>query len=390
MDVEAKRQGNSLLNPWFLRLAALLASGGVLQGCWGERVGDHSGCRPRTSPAVSSDLLAKTEIVPTLDTPLPPSGNAIWCATFQVAWNLARDDIFRGPLRIANAEPVADRLERSPVTAAVLPPGSFFSAAGRLQDGIAETIRREMSRQFAGAELPEFDGAVGFVTYGYLDTKAAFTTPFMDTKQPIQFSDAAGVMHSVRGFGLHEGTDWDLLDRQAAQVKVLFSQADDESDRSEPIAFALDLTADQPQQQVIVAVLPRAKHLRAALDELAKRIVTFAPDEYSVNLDATDTLAIPNVAFHVNHEFPELQGVDKTIENPGEFHGLYILKAAQSIKFRLDKSGATVVSESHMRAAAIPRDFVVDRPFLIVMKCRSADEPFFVAWIEDVELLENE
>lgn len=371
----------------FLRLAALFACGCFVLGC--QRAGERSEYQPRVVPAVSSTQLDGTEIVPTLDTPLGQSGNAIWCATFQVAWNRARDDVIGGPLRITNAQLLADRLNNSPVTEAALPSGSYFAAAGRLEDGINETIRHEMARQFPDVHVPDFGGAVGFVTYGYLDTKATFTTPFADTKQPIKFSDAAGVVHSVRGFGLYEGTDFKLLAKQTAQVKVLFSQADDESDGASPSAFALDLTADQTEQQVIVAVLPRAGHLRAALDDLARRIEKSAPsDRYLAKLNAADTLAIPNVSFHVNHEFAQLQGVDKIIENPGKFQGLYIPKTAQSICFRLDKSGATVISEAHMTMAAIPRQFVVDRPFLIVMKRRSSDEPFFVAWIDNAKLVE--
>jgi hypothetical protein len=65
-----------------------------------------------------------------------------------------------------------------------------------------------------------------------------------------------------------------------------------------------------------------------------------------------------------------------------------MLKAWQSIKFRLDKSGASVVSESGVHPSAIPRQFIVDRPFLIVMKRRSAAQPYFVAWIDDAELLD--
>jgi len=374
-----------------LFLAGLLAAGCLMLGC--QRAGERSDYQPRVVPPVFSTQLAVTAIVPTLDTPLAKSGNAVWCATFQVAWNRARHDVIGGPLRITNAQPVADRLNSSPVTEGALPPGSYLATAGRFEDGIVETIRQEMARQFPAVQLPDFAGAVGFVTFGYLDTKAAFTTPFADTRLPIQFSDAAGVAHSVSGFGLHEGTDWDLREEQAAQVKVLFSQiddlTDDESYGAKPTAFALDLTADQAEQQVIVAVLPRAEQLRAALNDLARRIEEFAPDEYLAKLLDIDTLAIPNVAFHVNHEFAELQGVDKIIENPGEFQDLYILNAWQSISFRLDRSGAAVVSESDMYPAAIPRQFIVDRPFLIVMKRRSSDQPYFVAWIEHAELLER-
>lgn len=369
-----------------LRLATLLAVGSMMLGC--QKSGERSDYQSRVAPVVSSSQLTETEIVPTLDTPLAESGNAVWCATFQVAWNNVRENIIGEPLRITNAQNVANRLNGSPVTKESLPADSYFTAAGRLEDGIVETIRRDMARQFPNVRLPNFEGAVGFVTYGYLNTKTEFTTPFMDTKEPIQFSDAAGVKHSVSGFGLYQGTDWDLRAKQAAQVKVLFSQAAIESYGTEPYAFALDLTADNSKHQLIVAVLPRSEDLRAALSDLKSRIENSVPDEYSEDLQDTDTLKIPNIVFNVNHDFADLQGNDKTIENAGEFQGLNILKATQSIRFCLEKSGATVVSETNWYAGALPRRFVFDRPFLIVMKRRSSNEPFFAAWIDNAELLD--
>jgi hypothetical protein len=283
---------------------------------------------------------------------------------------------------------VADQLNGSLVTEAVLPSDTYYVAAGRFEEGIIQTIHQQMSRRFPHANPPTFDGGVGFVTYAYLDTKATFTTPFSDRKLPIQFSDAAGVARPVSGFGLHEGTDYGLLTRQAAQVQVLFSAADDNSRWDKPTAFALDLTAGQADQ-VIVAVVPRSVHLLAALDDLARRIEKYAPDQGSAKLEAFDILAVPNVLFNVNHEFAELQGRDKIIENPGEFQGMYIVRAWQSILFRLDKSGVAVVSESGMAAAPVPRQFIIDEPFLVVMKRRSADQPYFVAWIENIELLQG-
>jgi hypothetical protein len=363
-------------------LANLLTGVCVVLGC-----GQRSDYQPREVPTMVSTQLSKTAIVPTLDTPLGESGSAVWCATFQAAWRRACDDVIGGPLRVAGAQPVADRLNGSPVTEAALPPGNYYATAGRLEDGIVETIRKQMARQFPGVRPPDFAEAVGFVAYGYLDTKVRFTKPFVDTKQPIEFSDAAGVKHSVRGFGPHEGTDWDLRTEQADQVKVLFSQMDDKSERGTLTAFALDLTADQAEQQVIVAVLPRAKHLRAALDDLTRRIEEFTSDQHWAKLQEIDVLAVPNVVFDVEHEFAELQGNDKRIENPGKYQGLPF-RAYQSVRFRLDKSGATVISESHTYPAAIPRLFIVNRPFLIVMKRRSAEQPYFVAWIDNVELLE--
>ena len=137
-----------------------------------------------------------------------------------------------------------------------------------------------------------------------------------------------------------------------------------------------------------MAVLPRPENLHAALQELERRIDEATLDEYSAKLQSIDVLAIPNTSFNLSHEFAELQGIDKTIENTVRFQGVNIAAARQSILFRLDRSGATVVSESNAVALAVPRQFVVDRPFLIVMKRRSSSDPYLVVWIENAELLE--
>src|SRR4051812_42135366 len=49
-----------------------------------------------------SDRLSQTQIVPTLDTPISEEQSAIWCASFQIAWNELRRSVVKGPVRIRN------------------------------------------------------------------------------------------------------------------------------------------------------------------------------------------------------------------------------------------------------------------------------------------------
>ncbi len=357
---------------------------GLLAGC------ERSGYQPVEVPPISTRELKATEVVLTLDTPLAKSGSAVWCATFQVAWNHLRDDVFHEPLKVANAEDVVDRLNQSPVTNDVLPAGTYYAAAGRHSDGVVEKIQREMAKRFPSAGVPGFEETTGFVTYSYLESVVRFTTPFSNTRRPIRFRGSSGRIHRVAGFGVYEGRDFDLAAKQAAQVKVLFVESEKEgSGGSAMKSFAVDLTADQSRQQVLLAVMPRAGSLQETLDELDRRISQWNPREGERKLSVVDRLAIPNVVFHLEHQFAELQGKEKAILNPGEFRGLFIMQAQQSIRFRLDRSGAVVASDSNVAAAAIPRLFVVDRPFLIAIRKRSEKHPYFVAWIDGAELLEK-
>jgi hypothetical protein len=135
----------------------------------------------------SSDQLSQTVVVPTLETPIPEGKSAIWCASFQVAWNRLKADLAKGPVQIQGAESVAGRLNHAAQTEEDLEPDSFYSAAGWVKEGIMENIHTEMARKFPNARKIDFhkselDVAVAF---GYLQAEVMFTTPFEEREGPI-------------------------------------------------------------------------------------------------------------------------------------------------------------------------------------------------------------
>ncbi len=62
--------------------------------------------------------------------------------------------------------------------------------------------------------------------------------------------------------------------------------------------------------------------------------------------------------------------------------------AQQDILFKLDRSGASLRSEAKMYTLGKGPSFIVDNPFLIYMKKRGADLPYFVMWVDNAELLQ--
>jgi hypothetical protein len=42
--------------------------------------------------------------VPALDTPLPQLGAAVWCGSFQLAWNEMKSNLASRPIQVAGAE----------------------------------------------------------------------------------------------------------------------------------------------------------------------------------------------------------------------------------------------------------------------------------------------
>ena len=96
----------------------------------------------------SSQELERTVVVPTLDTPFADGVSAIWCCSFQIAWNHMKTDVTREPVQVRNAEVMADRLNRAEQSENDLAPESYYAAAGLVRDGVVDRIQAEMSRKF--------------------------------------------------------------------------------------------------------------------------------------------------------------------------------------------------------------------------------------------------
>ena len=121
------------MRTWFIVLAFA-----VILGCNAKpRAGNSThprGNRPYAPPPVAFDgdskSLKQSVIIPTLDTPIPEGKNVIWCASFPMAWDRLKNDVIGEPVRVANAEAVAERLNKAVVKDADLPDGSYYAAAG--------------------------------------------------------------------------------------------------------------------------------------------------------------------------------------------------------------------------------------------------------------------
>src|SRR5262249_18413113 len=97
----------------------------------------------------------------------------------------------------------------------------------------------------------------------------------------------------------------------------------------------------------------------------------------------TELLA-PMMNWGIEHHFQEIES--RNFKNAG-FEGIWIDPAFQSFRFRLDETGAYVKSEALFGGRAIARPLVCDRPYLIALRRRGAEQPYFLMWVDNAELL---
>jgi hypothetical protein len=330
--------------------------------------------------------LRRTAFVPTLDTPLPEGKSAVWCASFQLAWDQLKADVVHGPVEITNAGEICDRLNKAGPAADDLPAEACYAAAGLEDDGIRETIRAEMARRFPHAPPPELPGSAGgILAYAYLEAEVRYEHPYLVNPKALRFQERGGKECRVGSFGI---PDEDLVAECKDQAGILFAEFDEHFRHLN--AFAVDLDRHSRPNQVVLARVDRKQTLTETLAEVDRRSRAYASQpgaRWDQTLSFRDTLLVPNMRWKVRHRFRELLGERKFLKFDGR--DWPVVAAEQTVAFRLDPRGAGVRSSADVKAgkSGPPRHLHFDQPFLLYLKKRDAERPFFVMWVENAELL---
>ena len=287
---------------------------------------------PSTAP-INSTEFKSTLIIPALELPIPPNQNIIWCSSFQLAWNKV------APIHIENLEEVIRFLNQTKVSE---------------QDLEASSYRIDAT----------FLNPDRLILDAFLTADLRFQHPFQDLRAGMEFMDSGGNRNKVKGFGIPYDQS-NSMGMAPLQVAVLYRDADREE-------FILDLSSQTKPYQLIVAKIPLLDNLADTISELNGLISKQSGRGFLI---PGNSLSVPNMEFHIQHTFRELES------------GL-IEKARQRVKFKLDRFGAKLESHAELMLIGVGSgEYNLDRPFLILMKKRDCQRPFFVTWVDNAELL---
>jgi hypothetical protein len=370
---------------WIAAIIAVLGAGGLF--LFSRKPAGRPYEPAENSFSNVSDDLKQTVVVPTLDTPIPENRSAIWCSSFQLAWNELKT-LAGGPVQLTNAETIAERLNTAQHSDKDLDARDVYAAAGFVKDGIIPRIQGDIPKKFPDVPIPTFDVPPdGAVAYAYLRAQVGFTTPFFDNDESFAFTEATGNKVPVKSFGIRKKDDY-AYRKLRDQVQVLYCPKKSMWRDQEVPEFVVDPCKYSQPYQLIVAVIPRHPTLAEALADVQEKITKSPTDDFGSKCHPRDTLLIPAMHWKVNHRFKELEGQAKRFQN-ALLKGLYLDTALQSIQFRLDRSGAELASEAKVYVKPGASYFDVTRPFLLILRNRGSKQPFFVMWVDNAELLDR-
>jgi hypothetical protein len=321
----------------------------------------------------NADVLKGTIVTPHMEQKIVPGKNVLWCSTFQLAWN-ELCDLGGSSIKLKPDSPMADILSKRGASKADIDDASYVAIAGFAEDGAVEKIWQELKTKFNGQESPDLLNRLapksGFIACGYLFKQLPFEWAFDRFSDKLAFQGK-----KVECFGIEQYLpETELREaRSGKQISIFdFRNKDD---------FIIELKTLQDKDHLILAKVTPQQTLDKTVRIVMNRMVNGKLAEFKSPSD----MFVPVLDFDILRNYAELK---HTIQSSNKrLNGQPIEIALQSIRFRLDETGAVLKSESMIAACICQTNLIFDKPFLVLLQRDGAKNPYFALWVANTELL---
>lgn len=309
-----------------------------------------------------------TVLVSTLQTPLATGTNCFYSPCFQAAWNRLLEVKRVVPGGNA-AVPLLAELDRQLVSPDDMPMEDIFVSFDAMTEGVAAVNAAKYANLFG--EQPSWQPVVAgpdsFSLIGAINNRLRFGKAYERFEHAVSFNGS----DRYQGFGYRMGRVGDAALRQ---THVLFYE------KGEIFGVELSTTSSA---SIILAQVPRGATLLATIEDVASRTATASGTRGT----CPDNFTVPLVSCRTRDHGGEIVGKPIVIDGrPGS-----VGQAENELLFRLNEFGTDTVGMirvvSYLSAAMDPIDCHFSQPFLIMLRKRDRQMPFFAAWIENDKVL---
>jgi len=329
-------------------------------------------CHVRSDKEESNTVaFQNTIILPAKNLEIQKNKNVIYCASFEISWNKIRDEILNDPILLDKYVAWVDYLNKQPKNNSISP--DYISAiAGFGKDDILSKIQSELKEKFNFDYHPDFKlNKTDILSVAYLKKETKF-----DCKLNEDFGDDRLLFNGnvdVEFFGRY-GTD-DPAYKSKLRIHDYINNDD----------FIFEIETESNEDEVYFAkVIPES-----TMEETYQKVIARINMNNLELLGHDDQVKIPYIKSSIRKEFIEVAGAKILNEGFGDY---FIARAIQMIDFDLNESGITVesIAETYSTLSfhsEVPKKLIFDKPFLIILKEKEKEEPYFLMWIDNSELM---
>lgn len=303
--------------------------------------------------------------------------DTVWCGTFQLIWNDLKNELAKQDIVFNPQLDVVKNLNKETFKISDISDEAIYKKYGSMSKELKEEIEKGIKEKFNEKSdiLDDFNWKdvkpKDYFLYAMLKKEFKFEVEFQDLGK-----GNFGKYENVNYFGISKDNENSKLRNQ---VKVLYYNSKED--------FAIKLITKQ-KDEVILCKNPKGKTFSEIYQNIENNKKKYKGDYY---VQDNEIVKIPNIMLNIKDEFTEIQDKEFEFSNGDTYK---IIKAIQTIKFELDKTGGKIKSEAgmgNMETTAIIdkdekeiREFVIDDTFAIFLKENDKDKPYFAGNISDI------
>lgn len=299
----------------------------------------------------------------------------VWSGAFQLAWN-ELIEIYGNKIEFEEEIPFVNKLNSQIFTKDMLSSDDYYIMVGQTNFALKDNIKKDINSKFGRNEQSiintmDFSDDKGITIYSTLRKNFEFINKF-DKLSNSKFGDS---IETVKYFGINNESD-ESLNENIEVIYFDYSTAD----------YAVRLKTKE-NEEVILYKGDTNKSFETLYDEVVKAEQNF---EGNVEFSEHDQIMIPYINFNAVINYSEV--CNKNIIGTD---GHFIKNAVENVNFLLNETGVNFSSESTIQETMMAsyvdtRYFLFDSEFVLFLKEKECEKPYFAMKINDLEFLEQD
>lgn len=293
---------------------------------------------------------------------------------FQLIWNDFSDKFVKGKVNFIAGNPkIADYLNERHLNESMISKNDLYKICDRQTFATKKEIEKNLKKKF-NEKSKLLDGIEWYkktdshyVLYAMFKKDILFIKSFVD----LYYSPFDNSKEEYKYFGVTKNTD-----RYSSVVSPIYYANEND--------YAVKL-ATKSGDEIILATTKSNEPVFKIWEDLYKNKISKSEN---LEFDKNAEIKIPEIKFNKNINYQEFLG--EKIKGCD----FIITTAFEDIEFSLDKNGAKIRNEAIMgidRMALRPefdkKRYYFDKPFIIFIRYKNADTPYFALKIKDTKYL---
>ncbi len=299
-------------------------------------------------------------------------GNYIWGGAMNLAWNELNENILHEKLKLKTDDKIAlDMVEKfnNPIfTKNDLDDKSYYVKSGYGQNTV-DIINEETKNKFPSKSFGDLKmdlSPTDIISYAYFLKEVEYKAVF--EKKDVSFEG-----QKIKGF-------YAKGENQKNNIKIIKYENDDK--------FIISLQLKDESDKLILAKGYDMTNSQIVVDEINQN-----NKGNLATIGKSDLFEAPKLHLDYRRDYVEL--IEKYLANKG-FETYSIAQMFENIKFDMDEKGARVENEAVIGLTEIamietekPKNFILNKPYWVVMQRKNSSNPYFILGVNNTELMEK-